>query len=289
MAPHPIRSAEDFRHAVKIGETTEGLHLDFKQVVNWKQGGDEKAAQATEVCRDIAQFANTEGGTLLIGVIEKSNQHGLKVATGVLPVDAPNDFKKWIVDAITNHMVPNTFPHSIDPIALPEGVIFAVNVPASLHLVAIWDRHRKKNGIEFLRRNSFGKDWMNPDDVERHIMNGSRAAMLKMKAMIDAPEAKKLRLSITPPPGQWKPDPDAEEPGWFTFVRDSQMAAQLVSAEVDVLTIRVAGNELAIPYAFLEAAWFTAERRPALALTHQIVVSHSGVPTLESLDNFRRR
>src|SRR5437762_2632401 len=72
----------------------------------------------------------------------------------------------------------------------PRGTVVAVNVPPSLHLVALWHSERRsqfeeKNSIEYLYRDSHGKKWMNPDEVERHIMNGSRAAKLAFDQALD--------------------------------------------------------------------------------------------------------
>ena len=54
------------------------------------------------------------------------------------------------------------------------------------HQVDTWLRcgTTRRNGllIEYVRRTSHGKDWMNPDEVERHLMNGSRAAKLALLA-----------------------------------------------------------------------------------------------------------
>ena len=63
------------------------------------------------------------------------------------------------------------------------GAIVAINVPARDHLVTVWDR--EQHTAEYLRRTHQGKAWMNPDEMEKHLMNGSRAAYLKMLSLLE--------------------------------------------------------------------------------------------------------
>ncbi len=277
MPYQPIESAQDFRRLIKIGETAESLHLEFKREVKWKRT---ESPDPKELCRDVAQFANTEGGVVLIGIEEKS-VNGRRVADGYRSVDDSDGLTHWIEDAVTNYLVPNTFAKTIVPIDLSEGRVLAVNIPPSIHLVALWDRHAKKSGIEYLRRTNRGKEWLNPDDVERHIMDGSRAAMLRMKQIVGEAGGERLLVSIVPPPGEWFNDFHPDHPEASRFLRDEDTAVQLISAGEDSFTLNVQGGLLTVPYAFLEAAWFMAEGHPALAITHQIVIDTRGVSRLE--------
>jgi hypothetical protein len=59
--------------------TAESNQLKFKWGYEWK--GTRREEEADEVARDVAQFANTEGGTLLIGIGEKDLPDGRRVAT----------------------------------------------------------------------------------------------------------------------------------------------------------------------------------------------------------------
>src|SRR5688572_23547983 len=107
MPYRPIETLADFKSAVIVGTTPEGLQLDFKREIVWKKGQQGKPTEPRELCRDIAQFANTEGGILLIGVKEKTVD-GVKVAEGMHPVDDPSGLAAWIENAITKYLVPNT-------------------------------------------------------------------------------------------------------------------------------------------------------------------------------------
>jgi hypothetical protein len=83
--------------------------------------------------------------------------------------------RQWIEDSIVNFLVPSTFEHDVTPITLRDGeTLLAIKVPASIHLVSLWDR--ESHTVEYVCRTSHGKRWMNPDEAERHIMDGSRVS-----------------------------------------------------------------------------------------------------------------
>src|SRR5262245_27779705 len=116
LVPKFIRSAEEFQAAVELGNTPETLVLEFKAMIDLS---GEKNQQ--EICRDIAQFANTRGGCLLVGVSERLDpKRGLKVADGIKPVVNIDAFRQGIERAITNYLVPATLTHDLTPIRLPE-------------------------------------------------------------------------------------------------------------------------------------------------------------------------
>jgi hypothetical protein len=172
----PITDAASFRKVVTLGVTSENRFLDFKG--RYGHTPD----QAVEVARDVAQFANTEGGTLLVGVGEQPLA-GRKVAHEIVAVPDVDGEKLWVEQAIRNYLSPATFPRAIHEIVLPEGNVLAINIPPSVHLVAHWQPNRR-NGIEYLFRTDHGKQWLNPDEVETHIMNGSRAMQIKLERLV---------------------------------------------------------------------------------------------------------
>ena len=157
--PAFIYTPSDFAAVVQLGTTTESLFLDFKKTINAKAPDAQQ-----ETCRDIAQFANTEGGCLVIGVNERQDPiTGIKVADSISGLPDPDQIQQWIEQAIRNYLVPATFSHDVSIIQEPRGTVIAVNIPPSRHLVALWDNRGKRPTIEYVRRTSHGKDWMNPD------------------------------------------------------------------------------------------------------------------------------
>lgn len=168
-----VRSREDLLSLVTLGQTTESLFLDFKHQV------DRSGEWQTELAQDVSQFANTWGGCLLIGVAESKDKNtGLKVAARFTGVSDPDRVRESVEQAITNKIVPSTLSRTIDFVRLDSSTtIVAVNVPASRRLVYTWDG-TDHGIIRCAYRTNHGKARMNPDEVERHMMNSSRAAKL---------------------------------------------------------------------------------------------------------------
>jgi hypothetical protein len=148
MAFRPITDEPTFRSAVVLGRTSEDRTLEFKAEYRWRRdgaSGDIAQAHAEELSRDVAQFANTEGGVLLIGVAEKVVD-GRRIAEKISPISDVSGLKQWIEQAIRNYLVPSTFSRSLREILLPEGTVLAVNVPPSVHLVALWNDWKPRSG-----------------------------------------------------------------------------------------------------------------------------------------------
>jgi hypothetical protein len=188
-SPRSIRCAEDFLATVEIGVTCESNVLDFKQKIETK-----KVDAALEICRDMAQFANTFGGCLLVGISELADPvSGLKVAGPIVPMTNADKQREWIEQQAANHLVPSTFTHEILPLSLSDGTILAVNIEPSRHLVTVWDR--PKHTCQFVRRTSHGKEFMNPDEMERHLMDGSRAGKLALLQAHDRSKTENVRVA----------------------------------------------------------------------------------------------
>src|SRR3954463_4646934 len=125
-----IRSAVEFERSIAFNTTTESLTLDFKALIHDRQASEETARRNAqkEICRDVAQFANTLGGALLVGVAERfDSATGLKVASGVATVNDPDALRHWIEQAISNFLVPSSLSHEVVPIRMPQGNVIAVN------------------------------------------------------------------------------------------------------------------------------------------------------------------
>lgn len=168
----PIETADDFARAIRLGSTRESIYLDFKAALE-----KEKANAAIELARDIAQFANTLGGCLVFGVSERTDGDGRRVAEKFISVDRADLVLERVTSSVTNYLVPNTLSYSAIPIDLSTGdVVVVVNVPPSAKVVTVFDR--QTNAIQFIRRNSRGKTYHNPAQLEAALMDGSRAKYL---------------------------------------------------------------------------------------------------------------
>jgi hypothetical protein len=276
-----IRTPEDLDAVVTIGTTPESRALDFKRTIhNWDlpRGTDNrdnlKAEAQQETCRDIAQFANTEGGCLLIGVAERLDPATrLKLADAIHAVADPDAMTQWIEEAIRNYLVPATFSREIVPVLDPRGTVLAVNVPASIHLITLWDSERRT--IECLRRTSHGKDWMNPDELERHIMNGSRATKLAFDHALQETPTRQVRVAG----GYWTRvgnPPNTELRPWYP---DAPVNIVQVGEQWFELQFHGDGRpnrSLILPFGVVEHAWVGADERVNVILSVRVVLVNLG-------------
>jgi hypothetical protein len=92
MAYKPIRSADDLSTRLIVGVTREDHWLDFK-------GFDQKTGHAwsdsDECRRDVAQFANASGGTIVIGALEEGHLLG-----SFRPVPSPESVVRWVDEVL---------------------------------------------------------------------------------------------------------------------------------------------------------------------------------------------
>jgi hypothetical protein len=260
VVPMYLNSPADFAAAIQIGVTPESLVLDFKSMVPTQDPKEPK-----ELCRDVAQFANTDGGCLLIGVEEKLDPvTKLKTASGIKTVADPNALTQWMEQAIRNWLVPATFSHPIVPIQTPQGIVLAANVYPSQHTVYLWDD--QSHTIEVPRRTSHGKDWMNPDELERHIMNGSRAAKIRIGEVAGGTKTAQVELI-----GGWYSDtaypaPPRRQP--HGLIQLGQIGDRTFELRIP-LGPRVHGVE--IPYEVVRAAWIGVGGQINIMLTVRVV------------------
>jgi hypothetical protein len=276
-----IRTPEELDAVVTIGTTTESLVLDFKRAIHdWDvprgtPDRDKRRDEAQrETCRDVAQFANTNGGCLLIGVAERLNPvTRLKVADAIQPVADPDAMRQWIEEAIRNYLVPGTFSHDITSVADPRGTLLAVNVPPSVHLITLWDSQR--HTIECLRRTSHGKDWMNPDELERHVMNGSRATKLAFELALNQAQRREIRVAG----GYWTRvgnPPDTLLRPWYPDAPVN--IAQVGDQWFDLQFGRIGGADrsLILPFGVVEHAWVGADGLVNVILSVRVVLVNLG-------------
>jgi len=262
----PITDLQTFQAQVRLGVTTESLHLEFKENAD---GFSPKAAapgvekgQLSAVA-DIAQFANNEGGCLLYGIKEAdipSSQ--LTIAEAITGIAKPDDLQNWLEEAIGRYATPRTLVRNIFPIATPDGVILSVVVPPSRNLVSVW--HGAKNTVKYPRRTSYGTAWMNPDDVERHIMNGSRAARIALQQAAELADKNGYGdAQVHLVDGLWR-----EMGAGHAHQRIGRPGPAVAAKNFreDSFDLKVSWNEssweTSVPYGVVKEAWLTPQPRP---------------------------
>lgn len=186
MLYKPFKTAQDFESLIRMGETPEGIHWDYKQMFNLKEPDN--------IAIDLAAFANTYGGTLLIGVAEKKI-NGLRVASGFVPNVDAEEIRKRIFTHILDLVSPK-IDVQVVPIVVSGNLIAAVNIEPSINLVGVClDRDRRQYSFPY--RTAYGNQFMIFEEVEKRMMdNKTRAMYLKLKKFI--PERSKVRIYPTP-------------------------------------------------------------------------------------------
>nr|CAJ73642.1 unknown protein [Candidatus Kuenenia stuttgartiensis] len=101
--PLSIRSWDDIQKYIILGKTHESIILDFKKEIPLKNPNSAK-----ETARDIAQFANTWGGCLLVGVEEIKSPQGYKIAGEFCGVEDSESLKKFLHNKVVNYLYPST-------------------------------------------------------------------------------------------------------------------------------------------------------------------------------------
>jgi hypothetical protein len=209
---------------------------------------------------------------LLIGVDDKEKRGSTKISGGIVPVKEAVAMKGWIEQSIVNHLVPNTLERDVVVVKCQEGDVVAVNIPPSRALVAVWDGASK---IEYVKRSSHGKFYMNPDAAERHLMDGSRATRLAIEAAL----RRATNDQVTLVGGVWRSFPGHPSQSW----KPAAVTIQLDPAE-DWFALKISTGAGAqgcvrtahVPYGLVREAWLDSERRLTLLLAVRLTYDGQG-------------
>jgi hypothetical protein len=257
ILPSYVRDATDLARLVRLGTTYETLVLEFKTDFpnGWTSPKSEpKRGAQKELCRDVAQFANTFGGCILYGVAEQEVD-GSRVASSFAPIADFDDRRDWLQQTLRNFLVPSTLTVQLERVDIPGGCLMAVNVPPSLHLVSLWDQ--QTGTIECLYRTNHGKAYMNPDEAEQHLMNGSRAAGIAFAEAIQECGGMTNGLDVSIASGVVVRE---RNPQGALELRPLPHSGRLVGFHPKQITLKIAiGDEncpaLNIPMGLVRAAW----------------------------------
>ena len=130
----------------------------------------------------MASFANTYGGTLLIGIAEKK-ENGLKVASNFVPNVDAEEIKKHVFTRILDLISPKIYAQVVQ-LNVSDNVVVAINVEPSVNLVSVClDKDRQS--FCFPYRTEYGNRYMSFEEVEKRMMdNKTRAMYLKLKKFL---------------------------------------------------------------------------------------------------------
>lgn len=189
MLYKPFRTPQDFQNRIHLGETSETIHWDYKSMLN--------SEKPVNIAIDMAVFANSYGGTLLIGLSEKASEelNGLKVAMEFVPNIDAESIKKQICSIASNHIVPQIGVNVI-PIKIFNNLVVAVNIEPSIDLVCVKTSNERGNFC-FPFRTEYGNAFMSFKEIEERMVNNkTRSMYLKLKNFI--PEKEKVMIYPVP-------------------------------------------------------------------------------------------
>lgn len=261
----PIKSQGEFEERIRLSDrdhdgigTPESVHLDFKV----KQ--DMTPDKQRELARDVAQFANTEGGTLVVGVHAPRNpKTGIDTAKALVPLrdGEPGALFKWIAQALSSYLYPaaqQPVPLLLDPWG--DGPVLVINVEPSATMVAVWRQSEDDRGVEYIFRTEHGRQQFTPEQAAMRLEDWSaRTTRLKIERILaeaaKTPQTRRRVVLVPPlsrvitPAGVFKVVPVRE--AW------PEVAEPLYEDAVDI-QIRRHGEKaviVTIPYHYIAHAW----------------------------------
>lgn len=264
----PIRSERDLGEMPLEGRR-ETLHLDFKRAV----GGDGFKARV-DLANDIAAFANAWGGTLLVGVAEKTDG-GITVAGELFGVEFEK--ARQLVEQTVNHYV-HPPPHfTCDLIRIDGKALLAVNIDADDRLIAVWDGDKT---ILYPVRQNHGNRYMNPSEIAERSQAARRAGEIAFRRAVAQTGEEFPNVEISS--GVYKAGTaHRREPAqlWARLAGIGQHDFELIlSFTVQGLE---SGHRITLPFGLIRDAWYMNTKRVGLVLGMALVAMGGGKWMLE--------
>jgi hypothetical protein len=176
MIYNPIKTLQDFNGKIQFNKTTESIYWDFKSQLDYN------LPENTAI--DMAAFANSEGGTLLVGIAESLNEQGLKVARGINPNINLEKTKGYLSDPVLKKIKPRI---QFDPVAITfenGNSIVAVNIEPSINLLGVC-LNSDRNSFCFPYRKNHENKFYEFHELEERVQNNhNRAKYLKVLSLI---------------------------------------------------------------------------------------------------------
>ena len=148
----------------------ENLNLDYKAAASLQRSD----IKTKEIAKDISAFANSDGGTIIYGVMEDPEKRHLPKA--IDPIDRKQISKEWLEQIIQGNIRPRIHDIAIHPITINEElnhVIYVVDIPRSNTAHQAKDR-------KYYKRFNFNSEAMYDHEI-RDVMNRSKDARIELE------------------------------------------------------------------------------------------------------------
>lgn len=121
----------------------------------------------------LASFANTVGGTLIVGVGEVEDG-GITYADGIHDISDADKFREQVLNHCDTRLKPVPISESF-PLVVDGKAVVVFQVEPSVRIVAYQDGDR----LKYPYRDSHGTKYMDAARVEMHIMDENRSKYLR--------------------------------------------------------------------------------------------------------------
>jgi hypothetical protein len=125
------------------GRVQEDIHLDYKAAGALDRSDKKK----DELSKDVSAFANADGGTLIYGIREDSNDRSLPGS--IDPIDSRAFSQEWLEQIVTSRIQPKIPGLLVTTIEVsPHQVVYVVDIPKGETAHQASDRkYHKRQGI----------------------------------------------------------------------------------------------------------------------------------------------
>jgi hypothetical protein len=178
--PIYFKTPDNITTNIVLGTTKESLYLDFKRELSFDKDS------AYELALDICSFANSEGGSIIIGIEEDIDPNDkCNVAKSFLNVNNVEDIERFINDQVSEYIYPAELKYECKPLKINDNSLLSINVyPLEKGIAAVSKKSEPQN-IKFPYRTDYGKKYMKPYQVDERNMSNSRSLFLRMKRLND--------------------------------------------------------------------------------------------------------
>jgi len=154
-------------HTTENDGTPESIYWDYKARYSFEN--------KEEFAKDICAFANTFGGSILIGVLENKNVANLKVASGLLSVQDAERIKSDIYNGVLPLIAPSPSVF-VDVFSIEAQTIISVNIDPLVNSIACVKKIDRVHFFCYPYRSDFGKQYYTPLEVEKIMSSSSYRA-----------------------------------------------------------------------------------------------------------------
>lgn len=263
MKPVYFYSIQEISKNIVLKNTQETIFLEFKQAINL-ENKHLKTRLAEELACDICQFANTLGGSILIGVKEgKGKISGLSVATCFVNVSNLEEVRIFINDKVRNFYYPSSMNYDIVAIEIKHNIsLLAINIYPLTNNVACVFSPSSPDYLRYPFRTEFGKKYMRPYEVEEKMNNRTRGLYLQLLNIWRRDKEIQILSQVI----KQEKDP--------TLLWDNRDLNIFISELFDhEFQLRINDQIINIPYGLLKEVWTTYDEKIGIIINAKIVIS----------------